>query len=66
MLVTDAIAAELSAGRGQLARDVAQTLLDMAYGLKHTAGTREDFRARMTVAIDLLMVALRDTQTQSS
>ena len=54
-LVTDAMAAE----RGRLARDVAQTLLSTAYGIKHDTSTREEFRARMTIAIDLLLVALQ-------
>jgi len=54
-LVTDAMAAE----RGRLARDVAQTLLSTAYGIKHDTSTREEFRARITIAIDLLLVALQ-------
>ncbi len=58
-LVTDAMAAALSAERGRLARAVAQTLLSTAYGIKHDTSTREDFRARMTIAIDLLLVALQ-------
>lgn len=57
-MVTDAIAAELVAERGNLARDVARTLLSTAYGIKHETSTREDFLARMTIGIDLLMVAL--------
>ena len=57
-LVTDAIAAELAAERGGMARDVARTLLSMAYGIKHEASTRQDFLARMTIGIDLLLLAL--------
>jgi len=57
-MVTDAIAADLSAECGRLARDVAQTLLSTAYGIKHDTSTRAEFRARMTIAIDLLLVVL--------
>jgi len=57
-MVTDAIAAAIPAERGSLARDVARTLLSTAYGIKHETSTREDFLARMTIGIDLLMVAL--------
>jgi len=58
-LVTDAIAADMSVERARLARDVAQTLLSTAYGIKHETSTREDFRARMTIGIDLLLLALQ-------
>ncbi len=58
-MVTDAIAADLSAERGRLARDVAQTLLSTAYGIKHDTRTREEFLARMTIGIDLLLLALQ-------
>ncbi len=58
-MVTDAIAADLSAERARLASDVAQTLLSTAYGIKHDTSTREDFLARMTIGIDLLLVALQ-------
>ena len=58
-LVTDAIVADLSGERGRLANDIAQTLRSTAYGIKHETRTREDFRARMTIAIDLLLVALQ-------
>jgi len=58
-MVTDAIVADMSAERERLARDVAQTLLSTAYGIKHDTSTREDFRARMTIGIDLLLVALQ-------
>lgn len=57
-MVTDAIAAELAAERGSMARDVARTLLSTAYGIKHEASTRQDFLARMTIGIDLLLLAL--------
>jgi AcrR family transcriptional regulator len=33
--------------------DVAKTLLSTATGIKHDVGTRDEFRARMTTAIDL-------------
>jgi len=58
-MVTDAIAADLSAERARLASDVAQTLLSTAYGIKHDTSTREDFLARMTIGIDLLLLALQ-------
>ncbi len=58
-MVTDAIAADMSAKRARLASDVAQTLLSTAYGIKHDTSTREDFRARMTIGIDLLLLALQ-------
>jgi AcrR family transcriptional regulator len=57
-LVADALAAAFPAERDGMARDVARTLLSMAYGIKHEASTREDFLARMTVGIDLLLLAL--------
>ncbi len=41
-----------------MASDVAQTLLSTAYGIKHETSTREEFLARMTIGIDLLMLAL--------
>lgn len=33
--------------------DVAETLISTATGIKHEVGTRDEFRARMTTAIDL-------------
>jgi AcrR family transcriptional regulator len=61
-MVTDAIAADLPAGlragRAGLANDVAQTLLAAAGGIKHEASTREEFLAKMTVGVDLLLLAL--------
>ena len=57
-MVTDALTAGLSADRESAARDVAQTLLSTASGIKHQASTREEFLARMTVGIDLLLLAL--------
>ncbi len=57
-MITDALAAGAPAGRGDVARDVARTLLSTANGIKHEAGTREEFLARMTTGIDLLLPAL--------
>ncbi|MDQ2827925.1 MAG: TetR/AcrR family transcriptional regulator [Chloroflexota bacterium] len=57
-MVTDAIAADMPAERGRMANDVAQTLLSTAYGIKHETSTREEFLARMTIGIDLLILAL--------
>jgi len=62
-MVTDAIAADLSADeRARLASDVAQTLLSTAAGIKHDTSTREDFLARLTIGIDLLLVALQSSR----
>jgi AcrR family transcriptional regulator len=57
-MVTDAIAAGLPAGRAVIAEDVARTLLSTAGGIKHEVTTREEFVARMTVAVDLFLSAL--------
>ena len=63
-MVTDALAAGISADREGVASDVAQTLLSTVNGIKHQASTREEFLARMTVGIDLLLLALdRSTST---
>ncbi len=40
------------------AEDVARTLMSTAGGIKHEVATREEFVARMTVAVDLLLIAL--------
>jgi len=62
-MVTDALTAGTPADRGGMAGDVAQTLLSTANGIKHQAGTREEFLARITIGIDLLLLALnRSTQ----
>lgn len=57
-MVTDALTAAVSPDRGDVASDVAQTLLSMARGIKHEASTREEFLARMTIGVDLLLTAL--------
>lgn len=57
-LVTDALAAAIAAEHGNMAHDVARALLSLAYGIKHETNTREEFLARMTIGIDLLLVAL--------
>jgi AcrR family transcriptional regulator len=57
-MVTDALAAGTSADGAGTAGDVARTLLSTANGIKHEASTREEFLARMTVATDLLLLAL--------
>jgi AcrR family transcriptional regulator len=65
-LVTEALAADMPAGDGAVARDVtrdvasdvARTLLATASGIKHEASTREEFLARLTTGIDLLLLAL--------
>ena len=57
-MVTDALSAGVPADRETVASDVAQTLLSTANGIKHQADTREEFLARMTTGIDLLLPAL--------
>jgi AcrR family transcriptional regulator len=51
-IVTDALAADGRPTRVSPA-DVARTLLSTATGIKHDVDTRDEFRARMTTAIDL-------------
>lgn len=58
-MITDALTAATPGARGDIAGDVAQTLLSTANGIKHQASTREEFLARMTIGIDLLLLALR-------
>jgi AcrR family transcriptional regulator len=41
------------------AGDVARTLLSTSAGIKHDAATREEFVARITVAVDLLLAGAR-------
>lgn len=55
-MVTEAVVA--AGGRGGRAEDVARTLLSTVAGVKHEAGTREQFVERMTVAVELLLAAL--------
>jgi AcrR family transcriptional regulator len=57
-MVTDALTADLPAGGAAVASDVAQTLLATASGIKHEASTREEFLARLTTGVDLLLLAL--------
>jgi AcrR family transcriptional regulator len=57
-LVTDALTVGLPADRAGVAGDVAQTLLSTANGIKHQVSTREEFLARMTTGVGLLLQAL--------
>ena len=57
-MVTEAIAADTSSGSG----DVARTMLSAVSGIKHDAATREEFLERVTVAVDLLLTALRESR----
>lgn len=57
-MVTSALAADLPPQRASLAQDMARTLRSVAGGIKHEVTTREDFVARMTIAVDLFMPAL--------
>ena len=54
-MVTDTLTAGMPAGRRGLASDMAQTLLSITNGIKHEVSTREEFLARMTVGVDLLL-----------
>lgn len=54
--LTDALAtkaARLPADREIAPADVAQTLLATARGIKHDVSTRDEFRTRMSIAVDL-------------
>lgn len=51
-IVTDAVAHDERA-TGISPTDVASTLVSTATGIKHDVATRDEFRARMTIAIDL-------------
>ena len=55
-MVTDALTAGMPAERRGLASDMAQTLLSITSGIKHEVSTREEFLARMTVGVDLLLL----------
>jgi len=57
-MITDALTAGTPAGNAGTAVDVARTLLSTANGIKHEASTRDEFRAKMTIGIDLLLSAL--------
>ncbi|MTD57964.1 TetR family transcriptional regulator [Amycolatopsis sp. RM579] len=52
-IVVAALAADASGHTGIRPIDVARTLLSTANGIKHDVRTRKEFRARMTIAIDL-------------
>jgi AcrR family transcriptional regulator len=57
-MITDALAADLPPERVDLAEGVARTLLSTTAGVKHEASTREEFIARITIAVNLFMSAL--------
>ncbi|MBU2662581.1 TetR/AcrR family transcriptional regulator [Actinoplanes bogorensis] len=52
-------AATPAARTSDRAADVARTLLSTSVGIKHEVATRDEFVARMTVAVDLFLAALR-------
>lgn len=54
-MVSAALAAGASSRQSATVEDIAQTLLSLAHGIKHEVNTREEFRARMTVGIDLVL-----------
>ena len=51
--LTDALAAAENRPARVAPVDVARTLISTAAGIKHDARTRDEFRARMTIAVDL-------------
>jgi AcrR family transcriptional regulator len=57
-MVTDAVTVDLPSGHGGMAEEVARTLLSTAAGVKHETSTREEFVARMTIAVDIFLSAL--------
>lgn len=54
-MVTAALAAGAHSRQSATVDDIAQTLLSLAHGIKHEVDTREEFLARMTVGIDLVL-----------
>jgi AcrR family transcriptional regulator len=64
-MVTEAVAADAPPRRRGSAGDVARTLLSTARGIKHEVAGREQFVERMTVAVDLLLSALRHAQQRA-
>ena len=54
-MVTAAVAADLPARSAVTAADVARTLVSTARGIKEEVTTRDDFVARMTVAVTLVL-----------
>jgi AcrR family transcriptional regulator len=53
-MVVDALSGDESPGRGRITpTDVARTLVSTAAGIKYEVTTRAQFRARMTIAVDL-------------
>jgi AcrR family transcriptional regulator len=65
-MVIEAIAAEVPAGSGGAAEDTARTMLSMVAGIKHQAASRDEFSARTTVGVDLLLAGLGCTLRHSS
>jgi AcrR family transcriptional regulator len=60
-MVIEAIAADGPAGTGGAAEHAARTMLSMVAGIKHQATDRDDFNARTTVGVDLLLAGLSCT-----
>jgi AcrR family transcriptional regulator len=60
-MVTNTLANALPTGRRSTAEDMARTLHSTAAGVKHEVTTREQFLARITVAVDLFLPALDGT-----
>jgi AcrR family transcriptional regulator len=57
--LTNALAETLSARHKGMAEDMARTLRSTAAGIKYEVATRAEFVARMTIAIDLFLPALK-------
>jgi AcrR family transcriptional regulator len=60
-MTTNSLAAVLPSHRKGMAEDMARTLQSTAAGIKHEVTTRDQFVARITVAIDLFLPALNDS-----
>jgi AcrR family transcriptional regulator len=65
-MVVGAVAADVPAGRSGAAKDTARTMLSLVAGIKHQAESRDDFTARTSVGVDLLLAGLSCTVRHSS
>jgi len=65
-MITNALADVLPARRIGIAGDMARTLHSTAAGIKPEVATRGEFVARMTVAIDLFLPALNDSERNAA
>lgn len=51
----DLVTAAVARGAEPAPADVARTLISTSIGIKHQVGSRDDYRARLEVAVDLLL-----------